>query len=130
MGIKIGFSDKSDFLSHFIYVFCHGNIFHLAVNLLILWSIRNKMQPISAYIISVLVSFIPMHYASATVGMSGFIFAVFGLMWGRVGFRKELITKVLPIIIVSMLIPNVNGLIHFYAFAFSFIYSWLYTKLS
>ena len=29
-----------------------------------------------------------------------------------------------------MLIPNVNGLIHFYAFAFSFIYSWLCTKLS
>lgn len=83
----------------------------------------------SAYTMAVIVSFIPMHYDMPTVGLSAFLFSVFGIMWGRVGFRKQLFTNVLPIIVVSMLLPNVNGLIHFYAFAFSFIYSWLRAKV-
>lgn len=108
-------------LLHLLYPFLHANIFHLAVNLIVLWSIRNKMEWIKASLISFVASYLPMYVSEPTVGLSGFLFAVFGLMWGKANRLYDATKTAAPIIIVSMLLPHVNGLLHLYAFALGYL---------
>lgn len=107
-----------------MYSFSHANIFHLIINLMVLWGIRNKLRPLLAIPIAIISSFLPMYINEPTMGLSGYLFAEFGIMWGKTGEWKNAAKKALPIIFITMFIPNVNGLLHFYAFfiGFTFIY--------
>lgn len=106
-----------------MYIFCHANIWHLAVNILVLFCIRGKIEILPPLVIAVIASYLPMYVAEPTMGISGFIFAVFGLMWGKLGWWKKAITVVGPYIIIPMVIPNVNGLLHLYCFLLGYIYA-------
>lgn len=122
---RVGFYSDCPLWNHIAYSFSHANIFHLAVNLIVLWSIKNKMQTIPALIIAIVASYLPMYVSSPTVGLSGFLFAVFGLMWGKTGRLLDAVKKVMPFIIITMLIPNMNGLLHLYTFGIGFMTGFL-----
>lgn len=83
---------------------------------MVLWMIKNKMAVAPAFIIAVIASYLPMYGSSPTVGMSGMLFAMFGIMWGKINKRKEALRAGLPTIIITMLIPGVNGLLHLYCY--------------
>lgn len=111
-----GFTHDSSVTTHLLYSFAHVNIWHLACNLMVLWMIKNKMAVAPAFIIAVIASYLPMYGSSPTVGMSGMLFAMFGIMWGKINKRKEALRAGLPTIIITMLIPGVNGLLHLYCY--------------
>ena len=111
-----GFYEGCSWWNHLAYSFFHANIFHLAINLIVLWSIRNKMRPLRALGVGILASYLPMWVTEPTMGLSGFLFASFGLMWGETGRWKDACKKAMPFITCTMIVPNVNGCLHLYAF--------------
>lgn len=126
--LHVGFSDGCPLLYHLLYSFSHANLFHLAINLIVLWNIRNKIRPISSLTIAILASFLPMYVREPTMGMSGLLFASFGQMWGKTGRLKDVFIKVMPFVVCTMIIPNVNGLLHLYSFCIGYFYSYIILK--
>lgn len=123
--LHVGFSDASPWHAHVLYIFCHANPFHLAVNLLVLWSIRHKIPVASSLAIAIAASFLPMYVSEPTLGLSGFLFAAFGCMWGSTGRWKDALRVALPFIVCTMIVPHVNGLLHLYAFLMGYIFEYL-----
>lgn len=123
---KVGYTANSDILTHFGYVFSHGNIFHLMSNMIFLCILRNKMPLVPCYLIAVLASFIPSPVNGITMGFSGFLFAYVSMEWGAVRRVKDAIKCVLPFCIVTMWLPNVNGFIHLYCAVLGFLYGYFY----
>lgn len=118
----VGFCPGSPLVCHLVYSFFHANIFHLAINLMVLWSIKNRISVLPAFVIAVLASFLPTWVNEPTMGLSGFLFAVFGIMWGGVGRLKDAAKTVMPFILLTMFFPNINALLHLYCFWLGYIY--------
>ena len=80
---------------HFIYIFFHANIFHLAGNMLcmVMLSARDRgVDALKSAAIAISVSFLP-PYIDNTVGISAMLFSWVGLMNGRVrSFRPAAIS--------------------------------------
>lgn len=119
-----GYTDKSSLCSHLEYVFFHANLFHLLCNVFVLWTIRGRMEYIPAYIISILASYLPQFTIAPTVGMSGFLFAIFGIMWGRTGLFLKMMKAGFPFIVFTSLIPMVNGALHLYCYLLGYCYGY------
>lgn len=125
-----GFYSGCSLDERFAYSFCHANLFHLTINLMVLWNIKGKFTFMLPFAISVLASFLPMHTTGVTMGLSGFLFAYFGMEWGKVRGRYALkIYKPLLLILITMLIPNVNGMLHLYTFVIGCVFSYLKSRL-
>lgn len=124
-----GFSADSGLIPRLTYSFCHANVWHMACNLFVLWGIRNRLDVVPAYVIAVAMSWMPMWTEKPTAGMSGMLFAMFGIMWGRTGMARECAKTGLPVILVMMLIPNVNGMLHLYCYAAGFMIGLLCKKI-
>lgn len=118
----IGFYAGCPWWNHFAYSFCHANIFHLAINLLVLWGIKNQIPVAKSFIIAVVASFLPMYVSDSTMGLSGFLFAAFGILWGKTGRWIDAAKKALPFILCTMIVPNVNGLLHLWCFILGYIF--------
>ena len=123
--LHTGFYDGCPWWNHLVYSFCHANVFHLCINMMVLWSIRNKIPLAEALGVAVVASFLPMYVDGATMGLSGFLFAAFGTMWGRTGRWKDAFVKAMPFIVCTMIVPNVNGLLHLYAFWLGYMVGFL-----
>ncbi len=95
---------------------------------MVLWKIKNKIPIVKSLIVAIAVSWLPMYVNSPTMGLSGFLFAAFGIMWGRTGRWMEAFRKVMPFVLLTMVIPETNGLLHFYAFFMGFLMQLLITK--
>lgn len=119
--VGISASVQEPLLAHFLYMFVHVNVWHLICNMLVLWSVRGRMEVSSAMFIAVVASYLPTWYDKPTLGMSGLLFALFGIMWGRTGRFKECMKKGLPVIGLMLLLPGVNGLIHLYCYLIGYI---------
>lgn len=127
---NVGFFPGSCFASHLTYSFCHANIFHLAVNLVVLWSLRNRIYLCASFFAAVLASFLPAYVSQPTVGLSGLIFAAIGIMWGKTGRFWDSCIAVMPFIVLTMLLPGVNGTLHLWAYMIGFIIGYIVTKYS
>lgn len=115
-------SDRYSPLSaHFLYMFEHVNVWHFLCNMIVLWSVNGRMETWKAILIAVAASYMPTWYDKPTLGLSGFLFAVFGIMWGRVGRFKDCMKRGLPVIILTIAMPGVNGLIHLYCYVTGYI---------
>ena len=125
-----GFFHGSSFVSHLTYSFCHANIFHLAANLVVLWSLRNRICLCASLFAAVLASFLPTYVPQPTVGLSGVIFAAIGIMWGKTGRFWDSCCVVMPFIVLTMLIPGVNGILHLWAYIIGLIIGRIVTKYS
>lgn len=83
---------------------------------MVLWSIKNKIDVTLSFVTAVAASFLPMFVTEPTMGLSGFLFAAFGVMWGKTGRWREAVKKAMPFILFTMAVPNINGLLHFWCF--------------
>lgn len=124
----IGFYEGCPIFNRLAYSFCHANVWHLAVNLFVLWSIQGKLYIIAPLAIAVYSSLLPMYVTAPTMGLSGFLFAWFGIAWGKALKPWSGFIAVLPYLCITMLISNVNGLLHLYAFLIGLILSYIYFK--
>ena len=118
----MGFRADDNLIPHLTYSFQHANLWHMLANLFVLWSIKQRMNVVSGYLVAVAASFLPMFTDKPTVGMSGLLFAMFGIMWGERGDFKGFIKAGLPVILIMMLIPNINGLLHLYCYFLGYIW--------
>lgn len=124
----IGFYEGCPIFNRIAYTFCHANIFHLAINLFVLWGIRGKLFFVAPLAIAFYSSFLPMCVTEPTMGLSGFLFAWFGIAWGRALKPLQGFVAVLPYILITMLISNVNGLLHLYTFLIGLYCSYIYYR--
>lgn len=116
----IGFLSGSSWQHHVLFSFCHANVFHLLVNLWVLWQTQNRIPVIGGLLVSIAASYLPMYVAEPTMGLSGFLFASFGIMWGRIGRPFGAVKAVLPFMLLTMLLSHVNGLLHLYSFVIGY----------
>lgn len=86
------------------------------------------MSVIPAYLIAVAASFLPMYVDCPTAGMSGLLFAMFGIMWGRIDRLGGALKAGLPTIIITMLVPGINGLLHLYCYLLGIAYGYVRYK--
>lgn len=124
--LHVGFYEGCPWWYRIGYSFCHANVFHLGVNLLVLWSIRNRIAAAESLTVAAIGSLLPMYVGEPTMGLSGFLFAAFGWMWGKTGMWKEAFKRALPVIGCTMIVPNVNGLLHLYCFTLGCFISFCY----
>lgn len=120
-----GFTNESGVVSHLVYSFQHANIWHLLCNLLALWLIRNKIDIAPAYCIAFAASYLPMFVVAPTLGLSGLLFAIFGIMWGKTGKAMSALKAGMPTIVITFFLPQVNGLLHLYCYAAGIAYGLL-----
>ena len=138
---------------HVAWMVSHGNVWHLAGNVLVLWMLRLPLYLVAAVVISFLCSWLPVlpgvwemvgcnivttdGAASVTMGFSGVIFAIGGVKWGRVCCNRKtyrtFCARVLPLTLIGILIPHINWSIHFYCLMGGFVYGrvrWAGTRKS
>lgn len=121
-----GFTGESDVVPRLIYPFLHVNMWHLLCNLAVLWTVRNRINVIAAYSIAFVASFFPMYVSCPTSGMSGLLFAMFGIMWGEAGRAKAALRTGFPTIALTFILPQVNGLLHLYCYAVGILYGFVW----
>lgn len=121
----IGFSADVSWQHHVLFNFCHANIFHLIINLMVLWQVQNRIPVVEALLVSFLASYLPMYVSAPTMGLSGFLFAAFGIMWGKTGRALDAMKAGLPFIFITMLLPNINGLLHLYAYVLGYLLEYM-----
>ena len=131
--------DVTDLPSHFLYMFSHANVWHLAGNLLWLWFfVRGRLYLLPSLAIGFLCSFIPAWSPwgmGVTMGFSGVLFAIAGIKWGiycrnasAMGsiFERsaldEFAAKALPFALIGIIIPHINWCIHLYCLIAGFAY--------
>ena len=110
----VGFVGCSISADHFLYPLCHANIFHLLGNILCLWMLRCPLYIPTTFVCAALCSFLPCLSTEPTMGFSGVLFSMAGISWGRTGRFIDMCRKCLPFVLITLLIPNVNALIHLY----------------
>lgn len=123
-------SDKEIGYPMFTYAFRHANIFHLACNLIAIYSIKD-FRYLPSMAIGVICYMLP-RYTEYTVGFSGVICAAIGIIWGeyfatgstRRNRIKFVTCTVLPLCL-SLFIPQIDGLIHIYALIIGLLYGYI-----
>lgn len=112
-------------LPHFLYIWSHANIWHLAGNLFVLWLLRGQLYIYKSILVAFLCSFIPaigLWPIGITVGFSGVLFATAGIKYGvyckNASFRHlafaEFCMKALPFTFIFIIVPHVNWCLHLY----------------
>ena len=99
---------------HVLYPLSHANVWHLAANVLCLWMIPCGLHLGSSYLVAVACSFLPCFIGEPTCGFSGVLFAIVGMSWGRVRRFREMLWRNKWFLVIPMLIPHVNAMLHVY----------------
>lgn len=114
---------------HLLYPLSHGNIWHLAGNVFVLWCIPGRLRLWQDYVIAVVCSLLPVFgfwKIGMTVGFSGVLFAEIGNRWGvwcrrkaEAGCRSataygRFCVRVMPWVLAFALVPHINWCIHLY----------------
>lgn len=122
----IGFTCESGVSPHLVYMFFHANVFHLLGNMLCLYLVTtNRFISVVehytvAYLIAVASSWLSC-MSVPTIGLSGFVFAIIGMLTPFVYCTRNIIIIALSLAL-GFVIPNSNGLIHLWSFTFGFLY--------
>ena len=108
----------------FAHHFFHVNVFHLAVNCLSLWTLRNRVtlpQCVAAYLFATASWF----FSSADVaGASNFIFALIGLRtpsFRSIWWRQSSVLVFLVTMALMAAFPQVSAVTHMVSFVFGCI---------
>ena len=135
----IGYNATAPVENHLLYLLCHANFWHLAGNLFVLWLIPGrKLWIVPSVAIAVLCSWAPVLLGlwelcgrpadptTMTVGFSGVLMAIVGILWGRWGREEQrngrkhwqiwskACVKLLPVIAIGAILPGLNWSIHLY----------------
>lgn len=125
-----GYFIGSSLSTHFSYIFCHANGFHLFFNSLAFIGIYRAMRfkyVVITFFIAVVASFFA-QYTIPTVGASGWIYAMFGVYSGFL--IKGIVTKnklafflsVGLMFTVSVFKHNSNWILHLISYSLGLIY--------
>lgn len=116
-------------LGHLLYPLSHGNVWHLAGNVFVLWCIPGRLRLLQDYVIAVACSLLPVFgfwEMGMTVGFSGVLFAEIGIRWGVWCRRKaeagcrttttywRFCIRVMPWVLAFAFVPHINWCIHLY----------------
>lgn len=100
-------------IEHYLYPFSHVNIYHLLVNVICLCCLRCPLYFFLSYFCCVISSFLPT-FCEGTCGFSGYLFAMVGISWGKVGRFRDMLYRNKWFLFIPIFIPGVNGLLHIY----------------
>ena len=130
----VGIYDGCRWHQHLIYQFFHANIFHLAVNLYVMWLCVTRFklsqrQMLMCFIISALT---PATLPMPTIGASGIVYAMLGIINTMVAKKLRFAMWIAVYIAISALF-NCNWSIHLYCYALGFMFNsitLLWTRLT
>lgn len=125
---QVGYVWNGDLTGKLLYSFSHANIFHLLGNCFVIWLFKTPIQ-IEALIIAYVCAFFPCFAAEPTMGASGVLFAHMGMCWGLSGDFKNMCKYLLPVTILTGLLPGVNLMIHLYCLFLGYLYNSLNRQL-
>lgn len=112
-----GYYAESSWYTHFTFHFAHASVWHLAGNALCFYVLtRNRFawaELAIAYGIATLCSFIAPH-TLPTIGLSGLIFALYGMRLTRCRLSAEFIVRTAFILLLPLLTGRVNVLLHIF----------------
>jgi len=111
---------------HFVYIFFHANIFHLAGNCYCTWLIlknNNSKTLIPLYTLSVLASFIAYNNLP-TIGFSAPLFVALGINFHKTKNKKTYIPLLISVL-ASLPFPLVNTRLHVTCFILGYLYTTL-----
>lgn len=118
---SVAASSTSTWWTHFIYIFFHANVFHLAANLYALWFIRaQRSRFIISCFIAIIVSFITPY---PIVGFSTVIYSMWGM--NMLQYSRNTWLIFLAINLITILLPGIGWIAHFSAFSLGLFYSYL-----
>ena len=127
----------------FTYPLIHGNIFHLAANVITLFVFIRATADVKTFINFIIGGYVASVLAYVLcgnpliVGASGFVFGIIGIyavfayrnMYFRL-FTSSFLWIVLAYITVGFIIPGLAGLLHLYAFAIGVVYGVIALRLN
>ena len=129
-GNEIGFATNSPIWTHFTYSLQHASITHLVINTLVFINVFRTMEYFASwkellptiYVCAVAASFMAVKDVP-TVGASGMIYALLGMMSVIVAFNKSTLKQKLTffcsigiMLLISYFNSNSNFLVHILAF--------------
>lgn len=132
-GLNLGYTNTSDWYTHSTYMFQHASFLHLAINclsFLVSWIILSRIFKrwfiLPALLIGFAVSFIPLcEYSLPTVGISGVVYAMVGMMIPYHRFKKAYLfyLSIAISLIVSYFLKNTNFWLHLFCFISGVLFS-------
>lgn len=133
IGEEQGMQTNPTIADRLLYSFYHASIIHLMSNIWAMLSVIFVFQPhwgymAAAYTIAVLCP--SCLCQTPTVGLSVFIYALFGMMAFRVKDRGFYQLCMAIALAAGCLHPYINGYVHIYAYACGFIVALLTTPIS
>ena len=128
--VKIGYAIGTDIKTHFAFMFCHVGFIHLAMNMFVfyqLYDVLHKKLGLfllpSCVIISFVSSFL-CEYSIPTMGASGIIFSMIGMVFAFYKFEKKAYITNSIMFALSFIIgyfTHQNILLHFVCMVAGFI---------
>lgn len=122
---KFACSVSEPLYTHFVYMFAHASLIHWLCNSWSLLVFHNLFRPsrlCAAYILSVLVSFIPLS-AKPVIGLSVIVCFFLGFAARYLYHRNRLgMVLTLVILILSCFLPEIAALYHITMFILGFLY--------
>lgn len=116
--------EEDSLIRHFIYMFGHASLLHWAVNAWALLVLHNLFRPsrlIAAYLLAVLISFLP-HFsfseARPIIGASVITCFFFGMLASHLWRRRERLSPYMmaALIIIAFFIPGIAAMPHLLMF--------------
>jgi hypothetical protein len=112
------YHESANFSSFLLFHFCHDNIFHLSLNLLVLASFKPRLSTaILAYLVATTAAIADACIIDnvRTCGLSAFLFAAIARR--QVAWReKERALQVLYAILIGFLLPHINASVHLFSY--------------
>lgn len=119
---KWAYTADSAWWTHLTFHFTHGNIFHLAANMLVVFLLLFYRKDgwwmwILCYLIAILCSFVVCS-TKPTVGLSGLLLAYYGIICYKDGARWKSMLQTLAYMVVSCIFASRLAIgLHFMCFA-------------
>lgn len=114
--------------SPFTYQFSHANIFHLAGNCLTLYYVyyNRVFSSLKTLLICYAISVVA--FQTNSVGFSGVIFAMIGIIYGSCMTLKNTVTISISLL-MGFVLPHISGLLHLNCFFMGFAASYIAIKV-
>jgi len=128
--LHFGYSETSNFYTHFTFMFVHIGLYHLIINLYVFYTLYEVLEKkLGSYalwlplLVSFLASFI-CEYKIPTIGLSGVVFSMLALFFVFYRLKKSnyiLNTLILSIGLIVGYFYNVNIKLHIVCFLSSLV---------
>lgn len=125
-----GYGTGTPLINHLLFPLSHGNIFHILGNLLCLLLLKGELFLVPASMINFVCSYLPVWSIygkiTTTMGMSGILFAIVGIKYGKYGSLKTFCKNVCPFAFGMIVLPHINWCIHAYCAMAGYIYGYIW----